>query len=485
MVRLGYPRDSQPMNRILAIDDDEPTCRLISAIFRTEGFDVLTAQDGPSGIAAVFTWHPDVVLLDLRLPGLDGMAVLERLKNEAPLVPVVMLSGSTDVKDAVRAIQLGAVNYLTKPMNRAEVVIIVRRAQEARAMRLELEELRRHAGQHATQTLAGQMGSSAAILRVIEQVSLVAATPFTVLIFGETGTGKELVSQAVHRLSDRRARPFVALDCGAIPDALLESELFGHEKGAFTGADRRKEGRFRLAEGGTCFLDEIGNLPLNLQAKLLRVLESGQVQSVGADRATPMDVRFVAASNLDLQERVERGAFRPDLYFRLAQYAIRLPPLRERVEDIPFLTRRFVEEAATDLRRPIQSIVPGALDVLTGHSWPGNVRELRNVVRQAVLQTRGLVLQPDVVRTVIGDTRRTSPPDATLTAGASLREIATSAAAAAERQAICEALRAASGNKSAAARTLRTDYKTLHVKIKSLGIHPRDWTSDDDARIQD
>jgi two-component system nitrogen regulation response regulator GlnG len=463
------------MNRILIVDDDQATCRLLGAIFRAEGFDVLTAHDGPSGIDAVLTAKPDVVLLDLEMPAMDGMAVLERLKKEAPGVPVVMLTGSMDVKNAVRAIQLGAFNYLTKPMNRAEVVIVVRRAQETSAMRIELEELRRQAGRLATETLAGQMGPSAAIKRVIEQVNLVAATPFTVLVFGETGTGKELVSQAVHRLSDRRTRPFVALDCGAIPDALLESELFGHEKGAFTGADRRKEGRFRLAEGGTCFLDEIGNLPLNLQAKLLRVLESGQLQSIGADRSTPMDVRFVAASNLDLQDRVEQGAFRPDLYFRLAQYAIRLPPLRERPEDIPFLTTRFVDEAATDLRRPIEAVKPEALELLTGYGWPGNVRELRNVVRQAVLQTRGLVLEADVVRSVIGGTRRAAPPEVMSREGASLREIATAAATGAERHAICEALRAASGNKSAAARALKTDYKTLHVKIKALRIHPRDW----------
>jgi DNA-binding NtrC family response regulator len=465
------------MNRILVIDDDQATCRLLGAIFRAEGFDVLSAHDGPSGIAAVLTMKPDVVLLDLEMPAMDGMAVLERLKNEAPAVPVVMLTGSMDVKNAVRAIQLGAFNYLTKPMNRAEVVIVVRRAQETSAMRIELAELRRQAGHLATETLASQMGSSAAIRRVIEQVTLVAATPFTVLVFGETGTGKELVSQSVHRLSDRRTRPFVALDCGAIPDALLESELFGHEKGAFTGADRRKEGRFRLAEGGTCFLDEIGNLPLNLQAKLLRVLESGQLQSVGADRSTPMDVRFIAASNLDLQDRVEQGAFRSDLYFRLAQYAIRLPPLRERPEDIPFLTTRFVDEAATDLRHPIESVKPDALELLTGYGWPGNVRELRNVVRQAVLQTRGLVLEADVLRSVIGGAKAPPPPEAILPAGASLREIATTAAAGAERRAICEALRIASGNKSAAARSLKTDYKTLHVKIKTLGIHARDWES--------
>jgi DNA-binding NtrC family response regulator len=463
-------------SRILVIDDDEASCRLVGAIFRAQGFDVLSAHDGPSGVIISAAEAPDVVLLDLRLTRVDGMAILERLKVDAPTVPVVMLAGSSDVKDAVRAMQLGAFDYLIKPIDPEEIVVVVQRAWETRAMRTELLALRRQAETAAANTLSTQMGPSAAVARVIEQVTLVAASPFSVLVLGETGTGKELVSQAVHRLSARRLRPFVALDCGAVPDALLESELFGHEKGAFTGADRRKEGRFRLAEGGTCFLDEIDNLPLNLQAKLLRVLESGELQALGADRATPMDVRFVAATNRDLHERVERGSFRADLYFRLAQYAIRLPPLRERIEDIPFLLRRFVEEAAHDLRHPLATTEPAALDVLSEYSWPGNVRELRNVVRQAVLQTTGMVLRADTLRAVIWEAppRRAAPPAAG--AGQSLREIASHAAAGAERQAISEALRVASGNKSAAARALKTDYKTLHLKIRSLRIDAREFS---------
>jgi DNA-binding NtrC family response regulator len=461
-------------SRILVIDDDEPSCRLVAAIFRAAGCDVTTAQEGISGLHAALTGNPDVVLLDLRMPGLDGMAILERLSAEAPAVPVVMLTGSMDIKDAVRAMQLGAFDYLTKPMDREELLLVVARAQEARALRDELRELRRQAGQMTVDGLAAQMGTGAAVQRVIEEVRLVAGSSFSVLILGETGTGKELVAQALHRASDRRTRPFVALDCGAIPDALLESELFGHEKGSFTGADRRKEGRFRMAEGGTCFLDEIGNLPLALQTKLLRVLESGLVQAVGADRATPMDVRFVAATNHDLQERAAQGAFRADLYFRLAQYAIRLPALRERVEDIPFLTRRFVDEAATELRHPIELVAPDALAVLAAHRWPGNVRELRNVVRQAVLQTSGLVIQAETVRALVGEPRPEPEPPSAAPAG-SLREVAAHAAATAERHAITAALTAARGNKAAAARALQTDYKTLHLKIKGMGIDAHDF----------
>jgi DNA-binding NtrC family response regulator len=460
-------------SRILVIDDTEASCRLVTAIFRVEGIEVVSAHDGPTGIAVALSQRPAIVLLDLQMPGMDGMTVLERLRAELPRVPVVMVTGSQDVKHAVRAIQLGAVDYLTKPFNREELVAVVRRAIETASMRNELEELRQRAGDQAAGDLARQMGSSGAIRALIDQVRLVAASSFTVLVLGETGTGKELVAQALHRLSNRRRRAFVALDCGAIPDTLMESELFGHEKGAFTGAERRKEGRLRLAEGGTCFLDEIGNLPLSLQAKLLRVLESGEMHAVGSDRATPMDVRFVAATNQDLQERAADGAFRSDLYFRLAQYSIRIPALRERTEDIPLLAARFVEEASTELRKPIQAVTPAAMDLLVAHSWPGNVRELRNVIRRAVLQTTALAVYPETIRSVIGETGSAPPAPPAPAAAGSLRDVAANAVRSAEFQAICAALREARGNKARAARALKTDYKTLHVKMKHLGIDAR------------
>ncbi|MES1254949.1 MAG: sigma-54 dependent transcriptional regulator [Acidobacteriota bacterium] len=461
---------------LLVIDDDDASRRLIERIFGAEGFHVLLAPDGPAGFACATTAHPDVVLLDLHLPGPDGMDVLERLRAAIPDVPVLMLTGSQDIKHAVRATKLGAFDYLTKPVDRAEIVLAVRRALETRMLRQQVHELRTRVDRSAGDSLARQLGTSAHVARVAEQVALVAGSNFTVLVLGETGTGKELVAQAIHRDSERRQRAFVALDCGAIPEALLESELFGHEKGAFTGADRRRAGRFRLADGGTCFLDEVGNLPLNLQAKLLRVLESGQLQPVGAERTSPMDVRFVAATNNDLQQRAGDGLFRADLYFRLAQYAIHLPPLRDRPEDIDFLAQRFVGEASIDLRRPIQAITPDALDVLRAHRWPGNVRELRNVVRQAVLQADGLVIRADALRALlrIGDA---SGPLATGTPheARSLRAIAAQAGEAAERRAIADALQTAAGNKSRAAKALRTDFKTLHVKMKHLGLRAGDF----------
>ena len=436
-----------------------------------EGLSVAEAQDGTAALEEVAAHPPDVIFLDIEMPGIGGLAVLETLRQRLPSVPIVMLTGSRDVKTAVRATQLGAFDYLTKPMDRDELVAAAARALETHALRAEVQELRRQVTGGAD-SLAAQMGPSAEVADIVSRVNKVAASDFTVLIVGETGTGKELVAQAVHRVSARRRRPFVALDCGAIPEQLLESELFGHERGAFTGADRRKEGSFRLAEGGTCFLDEVGNLALTLQAKLLRALESKQVQAVGAERPLPMDVRFVAATNDDLQARVSDGRFRADLYFRLAQYTIPLPPLRQRLSDVPFLVQKFVEEASVELRRPVQTIRPEVFERLRRHGWPGNVRELRNVVRQAVLHAEDFEIRledvrfPEAGRAPEGD----APAAQDAAPGRSLREVAKDAAAEAERRAIVAALRAERGNKSRAARALRTDYKTLHLKIRQLGI---------------
>ena len=464
--------------KLLVVDDDEASCRLVKAIFQAEGLNVLMAHDGPSGLQRALSDRPHVVLLDVRLPGLDGLEVLERIKTAQPSLPVVMLTASRDVKTAVRATQLGAVDYLTKPIDQDEIVVVVRRALETQALRQEVEDLRKRVGSNESEQLTTLMGPSPQVQQIIAQVETVAASDFTVLILGETGTGKELVAQAIHRRSDRRRKPFIALDCGAIPEQLLESELFGHEKGAFTGADRRKAGRFQVAEGGTCFLDEIGNLPLSLQAKLLRALESKQVQMVGAERATPMDIRFVAATNNDLQAKVSEGAFRADLYFRLAQYTISLPPLRHRREDIAHLARRFLAETSIELRRPVQELTAPALELLERHDWPGNVRELRNVIRRAVLQTEGLVITPahlSASLAAVTTESRSAAPVAAAAAGRPLKDIAEQAARAAERAAIIEVLRTTNGNKSQAARTLQTDYKTLHVKMKNLGIRARDF----------
>jgi DNA-binding NtrC family response regulator len=458
---------------MLVVDDDAASCRLVRAVFEAEGFDVSAAHDARGGLELAGEGDFEVIILDLHLPDENGIEVLTRLRAADAKLPIIMLTGHADVKTAVHAIKLGAFHYLTKPMDVEEVVLVVQRALETRALKHEVEDLRRQVDDGAV--LAAQMGPSPEVAVIVEQVRTVASTAFSVLLQGETGTGKELVAQAIHRLSDRRERRFMAVDCGAIPEALLESELFGHEKGAFTGADRRKEGQFRVAEGGTVFLDEVGNLPLPLQAKLLRVLESRKLQAVGSTKVTPMDVRFIAATNDELQARVTAGKFRTDLYFRLAQFTISLPPLRTRASDIAHLARRFLAEVSVELRRPIHEIAPDAIRALERHPWTGNVRELRNVVRQAVLESQDVVLRRAQLQKLLG--AQSDPRDVRhgVPAGRVLKQVAEAAARDAEQRLIREVLRETRGNKSRAAKVLCTDYKTLHLKMKAFGIRARDY----------
>jgi DNA-binding NtrC family response regulator len=458
---------------VLLIEDDAPSRRLVQAILKPEGVEVQMAHDGKQGLELVDSAEPDVVILDLRLPSIDGLEVLERLRTTHRNLPVIIVTAFGELKTAVEATKLGAFDYLTKPIEHEQLTFAVRRALETRELRVELEKLREGGG--AGPSLSQQMGNSPAVARVVEQVRTVAETNFSVLILGDTGTGKELVAQSIHRASERRSRPFVAIDCGAIPENLVESVLFGHEKGAFTGAEQRRQGQFRLAEGGTLFLDEIGNLPIGLQAKLLRVLESRQLQALGSAKSAPLDVRVLAATNRDLEKQAAAGRFRSDLYFRLAQYTIRLPALRERRADIPYLAQRCLEEASIELRRPTLSIAKDALLALQRYDWPGNVRELRNVLRQAVLESSDLTLRAATVARLLKPGER-APSAAEETTLLSLREAAQTAARDAERRVISQALRQTHGNKSQASRLLQTDYKTLYLKMKSLGIRSRDFS---------
>jgi DNA-binding NtrC family response regulator len=460
---------------LLVVDDDPAGCHLLTAIFEGRNYRVATARDGPAAIGAISAEPPAAVILDLNLPGMSGMEVLKALRASAPSLPVVILTGFAEIATAVEALRLGAFDYLTKPVNYEELVLSVERALEQRRLVAEVGDLRQQI--QAGGWLADQLGPSPEAARVVEQVKQVAPSNLTVLILGETGTGKDLVAHAIHRQSTRGERPFIALDCGAIPETLLESELFGYEKGAFTGAYGRKRGQFGLAEGGTLFLDEVANLPMTLQPKFLRVLQERELHPVGSVHSVAIDVRFVAATNHPLETDVRAGRFRQDLYYRLAEFTISLPPLRARPADIPHLARRFQQEACIELRRPVQEIAPEALELLCAQGWPGNVRELRNVVRQAVLVSSGLVVTADTVSAAL--TRSAYEPPASAgphapRSGRSLKEIASAAADAAETDAIVEALHAAGGNKSEAARLLKTDYKTLYVKMKRLGLGMKD-----------
>lgn len=458
--------------KILITDDNLMNRRLLAAVFESQGFQIRLAESGEQALTEIAAEIPSVMLLDLRMPGMDGLEVLRKAKEIAPQLPVILLTAHGDLPDAVQAIKLGAYDFLARPINNDKLVLTIRRALERQQLMGEVQDLRRQLD--AASSLGRFNTASQAIRGIVHQIQQVAGSSLTVLIQGETGTGKELVARAIHQQSSRSPKPFVAIDCGAIPENLLESELFGYEKGAFSGADRRKEGYFQTAEGGTMFLDEVANLPVGTQAKLLRVIQERHVQPLGGTRSFPMNIRFIAAANEALDSQVSAGRFRQDLYYRLAEFIIVLPPLRERRDDILPLARRFQEEASVELRRPVQGISDAAAEILVNHNWPGNVRELRNLVRQAVLQASGPMIDVSDIRQV--GMKRTA--SASITAevavpmGSSLKEISDTASAAAEKQAIVEALRASRGNKSRAARLLKVDYKTLHVKIKRYALEP-------------
>jgi len=465
----------QAKPRILVIDDDPRIRSSLVDTLELEAFEVVSAGDAETALQQVSADLPEVVLLDLRLPGLDGMEALRKLKEIAPQLPIVILTGFGDVPSAVEAMRLGAYDFLNKPVGPEKILIVVRRALEHQALGTELKALRSKLGQR--DPLRWLMGRGQDIQQVTQQIRHVADSNFTILIQGETGTGKELVARAIHQLSGRRDKPFVPLNCGAVPETLIESELFGYEKGAFPGADRRKEGHFQLAEGGTLFLDEIVNLPFSTQAKLLRTLEECQVQVLGAERSLPVDVRVIAAANVPLDREVRAGRFRQDFYYRLSEFVIVVPPLRARTEDIIYLAERFLAEASMELRRPIRGISPEAVQVLLRYHWPGNVRELRNAIRRAVLLSSDLI-EPAYLLPLPPSSGVEAPPadvSAFSPAQLSLKETARKAAAEAERWAIRQALRASGGNKSEAARSLRTDYKTLHLKMRRHGIRSRDF----------
>ncbi len=349
----------------------------------------------------------------------------------------------------------------------------MRRAAERRELGAEIEDLRTQLDED--RSLRSLMGPSREVENILRQIRQVADSDFTVLIQGETGAGKELVARAIHQLSFRRTRPFVALDCGGIPETLIESELFGYEKGAFTGASQRKDGYFQLAEGGSLFFDEITNLPLTIQAKLLRVLQERQVRPLGGRHTVPVNVRVLAAYNVPLGDEILAGRFRQDLYYRLNEFVVIVPPLRARPHDIPYLAKRFLTEASMELRRPVVDIHDEALDVLVRYPWPGNVRELRNVIRRAVVLASGLI-RPEHLRGLVSDSLHTpsAPPALMPPTGRSLKAIAETAVAEAESVAIRQALHITRGKRSEAARLLRIDAKTLYVKMKRYRILGQD-----------
>jgi two-component system nitrogen regulation response regulator NtrX len=452
------------MPTVLIIDDEANIRRMVGALLGAEGYDVREADNGAAGLARAADHEPDAVLLDLMMPGdLDGMATLEKLRAVIPDSPVVMMSGRAGLSDAVRATKLGAFTFLEKPLTPEGVLLALASAMELRRARLEARILRADLGLGAE-----MVGESPAIQRVRDLIARVAATDSRVLITGESGVGKELVAAAIHGGSARRDRPFVRVNCAAIPRDLVESEMFGHEKGSFTGASERRIGRFELAHTGTLLLDEVGDLGAEAQAKLLRAIEAREIERVGGGHPVRVDVRIVSATNKDLGRAVAEGKFREDLFFRLNVIPLQVPPLRERPSDIPLLVKHFttLHRARTGQMPPAWT--PDALAALTRYRWPGNVRELANIVeRLSILHGSGSV-DEDAVRAVLPVER--APTTAPLPDPAALERSLSDTLDDYERTLIARALSMAEGNVAEAARRLKTDRPNLYRRMRRLGI---------------
>ncbi|MBI2462567.1 MAG: sigma-54-dependent Fis family transcriptional regulator [Candidatus Rokubacteria bacterium] len=444
---------------ILVAEDDSSTRGSLSRAMAQAGYRTLQAADGPAALAVLQKEPVDVLVTDLKMPGMDGMVLLERVRADFPETIVIILTAFATVDLAVEAMKRGAYDFLTKPINLGKLELLLRHALEARRLTEENRGLRLRLWE--TTGLKQLLGRSAAVQGLREAVQQVAATDAAVLILGESGTGKELVAHAIHYGGRRAERPLVKVSCAALPEGLLESELFGHERGAFTGARDRRRGRFELAHGGTLFLDEVGDLSPPTQAKLLRVLQEQEFERVGGTETIKVDVRLITATNRDLEGLVAEGTFREDLYYRLNVVPIRVPPLRERVEDIPILAAHFLRASAERWGKPVPEVTAEALALLCRHPWPGNVRELQHAMESIVVFSKGdpigVEALPPAVR---GEGQVADSPDRA--PGASLRDL--------ERQAIAQMLVATGGNRRKAAEILGIGLKTLYRKIQEFGL---------------
>jgi len=450
--------------RILVVDDERSMQEFLEILFRREGYDVQAVGDVDSAVTAVESDDFDVVITDLQMPERSGLELLTAVKETSPDTAVIVITAFASTDSAIAAMKEGAYDYVTKPFKVDEIRVTVEKALEKKLLACENRRLRT-----ALRTQARSrslIGHSAAMQRIFELVAQVADTRTTVLISGESGTGKELVARAIHDQSERAGSAFVAVNCGAIPENLLESELFGHVKGAFTGAVQSKEGLFESASGGTLFLDEVGELPVALQVKLLRAIQDKTIRRVGGTQDTRIDVRIISATNRDLADEVAAGRFREDLYYRLNVIQVHLPPLRERHDDIPLLVSHFVEKYADELGKTIEAVSDDAMERLLRHPFPGNVRELENVVERAVALSRGEEitaesLPPNVLREPERSTAARIPAD-----GVNLEELVNDY----ERALLSEALRTSGGVKKRAAQLLGISFRSFRYRLEKLGL---------------
>ena len=448
-----------PQPLILIVDDDSPHRSMLRTVLRGWGYAVEEAEDGAAAVEQVRARAFDAVLTDVRMARLDGIAALREIREWNPSIPVLIMTAWSSVQNAVDALRLGAYDYLTKPLELDELKLALERALDHTRLARESQE----PGRAQSEASSLLLGRSEAMRELVEMVETVAPTEATVLVSGESGTGKELVARAIQAASTRRDKPFVTINCAALAENLLASELFGHEKGAFTGADRRREGRFVQAHGGTLFLDEIGEMPLSLQAKLLRVLQQGEVQRVGCDETIKVDVRVIAATNRVLADEVAAGRFREDLFYRLNVIGLEVPPLRARREDIPLLASTFLERHAAANRKTIKGFTPQAMDAMLRYGWPGNVRELENAVERAVILSGGEYVAERALPLAVQNAPVPDADGEELALGSmSLEDV--------ERKAIEATLRETEDNKSEAARRLGITRATLHSKLKKYGL---------------
>ena len=452
--------------RVLIVEDDEVFLRPLTRALELGGFDVLTAGSGEEALDLLKREDVDLALTDQRLPGMDGVALVRRLKSEHPQVGVVVMTAYGTIGAAVEATRLGAEDYLIKPFEPDEILLVLRRALELGELRDQRRQsLRRNQERF---TLTNLVATSPKMLEILALLREVAQIDTTVLIHGETGVGKELLARTLHFAGPRRDKPFVAVNCAAVPEELFESELFGYRRGAFTGAVEPRRGHFQLASGGTLLLDEIGEMPVGLQPKLLRAIEEKKITPIGAERPVDIDVRFIATTNRDLREAVERGAFRRDLFYRLAVFPLRVPPLRERVEDIPALAAHFLAESARRCKKTVRAFAPAALDALVRYPWPGNVRELENVVERAVI-----VAREDVIADVAPFLAPAGADRAVVDLTLSFRDAKARVVEEFERAYVAGVLGLHGGKLSAAARHADMDNKNLWEKMVRYGLRSR------------
>lgn len=448
--------------KILIVDDDAAHLHMLKTLLQSYGHKAETATDGEEAVGMVREKPFDLILMDVRMAHIGGIEALRQIKECNPAIPVIIMTAYSSVDTAVEAMKLGAYDYLTKPLNFEELQIILERAMDHLRLTLENRSLKEKMA--AETTFAEIIGSSLAMQKVVDMARIVAPTEATVLITGESGTGKELFAKAIHVNSERAKGPLVTVNCAALTETLLESELFGHEKGTFTGADRQRNGRFMQADKGTIFLDEVGEIPLPMQAKILRTIQEREIQRLGSDEVLHVDVRIIAATNRNLADEVKAGRFREDLYYRLNVMNIHIPPLRERAEDIPLLAHHFLRKYVEKNRKNLKGFTPAAMDMLTRAQWPGNVRELENVIERGVILAASLYLSEKDLPPSMAMAEQANNGNRPVfdLGGKALEEV--------ESQAILATLEQTQGNKSEAAKLLNITRTTLNNKLKKYNL---------------